>query len=106
MRAGQLDRVIEIQDIFEDAVDEYGTPTRTKSGASLKVRAQMLSYDTTNREGARPTTEQSITFRVYWIEGLSLESHVLYDGQVFKILKIREIGRRAGLDLVVDRVGP
>lgn len=104
MRAGQLDRVIQIQDVFEVAVDEYGTPTRTFQ--KVRVRAQMLQYDTTNREGTRPTTDTTITFRVYWIEGISLESRVIYDEQVFKIQKIREIGRRAGLDLVVERVGP
>jgi hypothetical protein len=105
MRAGLLDREIRIDDLFEIVPDEYGTANRVRTGAFRKVRAQVLQYDTTDREGARPTTTATITFRIYWVEGVSLESRVLFDGQFYKIKKVREIGRRAGLELVVERVG-
>jgi SPP1 family predicted phage head-tail adaptor len=103
MRAGQLDRVIQIQDVLDVTVDEYGTTTRTFQ--KVRVRAQMLQYDTSNREGIRPSTEITITFRIYWIEGVTLESRVLYDGQVYKIQRIREVGRRFGLEIVCERIG-
>jgi SPP1 family predicted phage head-tail adaptor len=104
VRAGALDRVIEIQS-RSTGLDLYGTPIDVWTTAAT-VRAQILQDDTTNREGARPTTDATITFRIYWTDRISLESRVVYDDQVFKIQKIREIGRRAGLDLVVERVGP
>lgn len=104
MRAGQLDRTIQIQDVCDVAIDEYGTPTKTWQW--ITVRAQMLSHDSTNREGVRSSTDTTITFRIYFLPGVTLDNRVLYDGQQYKIQKIRELGRRAGLDLVVERVGP
>lgn len=106
MRAGLLDRTIRIDDLFEIVPDGYGTANRVRTGGTRKVRAQLLQYDATDRDGARPTTDTTLTFRCYWFEGVSLESRVVYEGQSHKIKKVREIGRRAGLDLVVERVGP
>jgi SPP1 family predicted phage head-tail adaptor len=104
MRAGLMDRVIEIQTPLA-AVDDYGTPVTTWTKLAT-MRAQVLQYDTSNREGQHVTSDTTITFRMYWMDGLSLEHRVLYDGQALKIGKIKEIGRRVGLDLIVERVGP
>lgn len=104
MRAGSLDRVIEIQSAVT-AVDEYGTPVTTWTKLAT-MRAQVLQYDTSNREGQHVTSDTTITFRIYWLDGVTLEHRVLYDGNAFKITKIKEIGRRVGLDLIVERVGP
>ncbi|MEH2517553.1 head-tail adaptor [Bradyrhizobium sp. AZCC 1610] len=103
MRAGTLDRVIEIQ-TRTTGLDLYGTPMDVWNTAAA-VRAQMLQYDTSNREGVHTATDTTITFRIYWIEGVTLESHVLYEGHAYKIQKIREIGRRAGLDITCERAG-
>jgi hypothetical protein len=70
------------------------------------MRAQVLQYDTSNREGQHVTSDTTITFRCYFLDGVTLENRVLYDGSAFKITKIKEIGRRVGLDLIVERVGP
>lgn len=104
MQAGKLDRVIEIQ-ALTTSPDDYGTPVKTWSKLAT-MRAQVLQYDTSNREGQRVTSDTTITFRMYWLDGITLEHHVLYEGQAFKIGKIKEIGRRVGLDLIVERVGP
>jgi hypothetical protein len=41
-----------------------------------------------------------------WIDGVTLENRVCYQDQAFKIMTIKEIGRRVGLDIVCERVGP
>jgi hypothetical protein len=41
-----------------------------------------------------------------WLDGITLEHRVLYDGQTYRISRLKEIGRRVGLDLVVEHVGP
>ena len=106
MRAGLLDRVIHIDDLFEIVPDEYGTARRVKTGSNRKVRAKLLQYDVTDREGGgRPTTDAMLTFRCYWFDGATLEARVNYEGEAYEIKKIREIGRRAGLDIVCQRVG-
>jgi len=104
MQAGRLDRVIEIQELATE-IDDYGTPTKLWSKVA-EVRAQMLSYDATNRDGVRSSTDTTITFRIYYLAGVNLDCQVIYNDKPFKIQKIKELGRRAGLDLVVERVGP
>jgi SPP1 family predicted phage head-tail adaptor len=105
MQAGKLDRVIEIQRPTT-MLDLYGTPSQGWT-TFKRMRAQLLAFSTDNREGQRGnTTDTTITFRMRWLDGVTLENRVLYDGQAFKIIQIREIGRRVGLDLTCERVGP
>jgi SPP1 family predicted phage head-tail adaptor len=105
MQAGRLDRVIEVQRPTT-TLDLYGTPTQGWTKVAT-MRAQLLAFSADNREGQRGSTSDTvITFRTRWLDGVTLESRVLYDGQVFKIAKVKEIGRRVGLDLTCERVGP
>jgi SPP1 family predicted phage head-tail adaptor len=105
MRAGSLDRVIEIQRPTT-TLDLYGTPTQGWAKVAT-MRAAMLQYSTDDREGQRgSTTDTTVTFRTRWLDGVTLENRILYDGQAFKIIKTKEIGRRAGLDIMCERVGP
>lgn len=103
MRAGALDRSIELQS-RATGLDLYGTPIDVWTTFAT-VRAQVLQYDTTNREGVHTTTDTTITFRIYWLACVTLENRVLYDGQPSKIQKIKEIGRRVGLDISCERNG-
>jgi SPP1 family predicted phage head-tail adaptor len=105
MRAGNLDRVIQIQRPTT-GLDLYGTPIETWTLVAT-VRAQKLENAIANREGERgDTTDNTITFRIYWIDGVTLENRITYEGQQFKIVSIKEIGRHVGLDLTCGRVGP
>jgi SPP1 family predicted phage head-tail adaptor len=104
MQAGKLDRVIEIQRPTT-GLDLYGTPTQTWAKVAT-MRAQLLQFSTDNREGQRgSTTDTTITFRMRWLDGVTLENRVVYDGSAFTIRQIKEIGRRVGLDLTCERVG-
>jgi head-tail adaptor len=105
MRAGNLDRVIYIQSPGT-GLDLYGTPTRVWTRFAT-MRAQVLQFATDDREGSRGnTTDTMITFRMRWLDGVTLENRVSYQGQAFVIRQIKEIGRRVGLDVVCERVGP
>jgi SPP1 family predicted phage head-tail adaptor len=105
MRAGNLDRLVSIERCTV-AVDAYGTAIDTWA-LFATMRAQVLQYSTDDRETAHGnSTDRSITFRMRWLDGLTLEHRVSYEGQPFKIKQIKEIGRRVGLDLICERVGP
>jgi head-tail adaptor len=105
MRAGNLDRVIRIERSFI-ALDLYGVPF-TAWTLFATMRAQKLENAVSDREGARgDTTDNIIAFRMRWIDGVTLEHRVSYEGQTFKIMTIKEIGRRVGLDVTCERVGP
>jgi SPP1 family predicted phage head-tail adaptor len=105
MRAGNLDRVIRIEHCFT-ALDFYGVPF-TAWTTFATMRAQKLENAVSDREGARgDTTDNVITFRMRWLDGVTLEHRVSYQDQPFKIMTIKEIGRRIGLDIQCERVGP
>jgi head-tail adaptor len=71
------------------------------------VRAQKLENATNDREDQRGnTTDTVITFRMRWLDGVTLDNRVSYEGQAFNIRQIKEIGRRVGLDVQCERVGP
>jgi SPP1 family predicted phage head-tail adaptor len=105
MRAGNLDRIVLIEQATTN-VSDAGTPKKSWTTFAT-MRAQLLQFDTNDREASRGSaTEQSVTFRMRWLDGVTLDHRVNYDGQAFTIKTIRELGRRAGLDLICERLGP
>jgi SPP1 family predicted phage head-tail adaptor len=104
MRSGNLDRVIQIQRPTT-GLDLYGVPVMAWALVAT-MRAQKLENATSDREGVRgDTTDNVITFRMRWIDGVTLENRVTYQDQPFKIMTIKEIGRRVGLDITCERLG-
>ncbi|MGY4469352.1 SPP1 family predicted phage head-tail adaptor [Bradyrhizobium sp. LB9.1b] len=104
MRAGNLDRVIEIQR-RTTGLDLYGAPVETWTPVAT-MRAQLLKNATDNQEGQRgDITNAVLTFRMRLLDGVTLENRVTYQGQQFEIVGISEIGRSVGLDLACERVG-
>ncbi|WP_426609493.1 phage head closure protein [Bradyrhizobium sp. McL0616] len=103
MRAGNLDRLIEIQR-RGTGLDLYGTPVETWTTYAT-MRAQLLKNTTDDREGERGhTTDATLTFRMYYFASLSLNDRLLYEGQQFEITGISEIGRRVAVDLTCQRL--
>jgi SPP1 family predicted phage head-tail adaptor len=104
MRAGNLDRLVEIQR-RSTGVDLYGTPIDVWTTFAT-MRAQKLENATDDREGQRgSTTDTVIAFRMRWLDGVTLENRISYEGQSFDIRQIKEIGRRVGLDITCERIG-
>ena len=104
MRAGNLDRVIAIER-ETTSLDLYGVPVKVWTLVAT-MRAQVLQFATDDTESpARGNTSDSkITFRMRWMDGLTLDNRISYQGQAFVIRQIKEIGRRVGFDLICERV--
>jgi SPP1 family predicted phage head-tail adaptor len=105
MRAGNLDRIITIER-ETTGLDLYGTPIRVWVPLAT-MRAQKLESVISDRESARgSTTDNTITFRTRWLDRVTLESRIIYEGYQYSIRQIKEIGRRVGLDIACERIGP
>ena len=105
MRAGNLDRTIFIERKTV-ALNDYGAPVESWTQLAM-MRAQLLQNSMDDREGARGhSTDATVTFRTRWLDGVTLEDRVSYAGHAYTIRQIKELGRRAGLDLLCERVGP
>jgi head-tail adaptor len=95
------------------AVLKRGNTTIDATGATTPawstfatLRAQKIAHATNNRDGiSGGTTETTITFRAYWLDGLTLGDRVLFEDEVFNVVQIKEIGRHIGMDIVCRRVG-
>jgi head-tail adaptor len=104
MRAGNLDRVIVIE-APTVTYDEYRTPV-TSWAPVVSLRAQPIMRSTGDRQGQHAVTDGTATFRTYFYPGVTLEHRAVFEGQAFKITAIKEIGRRVGLEITCERVGP
>lgn len=104
MRAGKLDKIIEVQRHIV-AVDDYGTQTEGWTAVAT-VRAQVLQSSTEEFLRSFGTTSDiALIFRIRHIGGLTPTDRVLFDGKAYDLKEVKELGRRAGLDLRCAMVG-
>jgi len=98
MRAGKLTHTITIQR-FASTVDEYGTVVEDWTTFAT-VKAELIQSSTTEFLRSFGTSEEpAIIFRIRYREDITLADRVMHGGNVFDLKEIRELGRRAGLEL-------
>lgn len=101
MRAGNLDRQIEITRTTTVAnPDEPWVPGEETTVTIATTRAQVVQQST--EEFMRNFGEQqvqAVIFRIRYRAGIQLTDQVLYQGAVYDLEEIKEIGRRKGLEL-------
>lgn len=103
MRAGSLDREITIER-FARTVDGVGKRAETWT-AHATVRAQLVQSSTDEflRDHGE-TAAKAVIFRVRFLAGITVADRVRFDGVVFDLVQVKELGRRAGLELRCERV--
>ena len=93
MRAGKLDRVITIQRAVTSP-NAFNEPVETWQDV-----ARVWAQQRPNR-GAERFTAQGIngdavlTFHIRWRSDLTVKDRILYEGRVWNITDVREVGRR------------
>ncbi|KAB0679526.1 phage head closure protein [Aureimonas leprariae] len=101
MKAGNLDRRVRIERELE-LVDAYGTTSRTSSPV-VTVWAQLITASTDEiLAGNVEASSTVVVFRIRWRDDVRLDDHVIYNGQSFNIVGMKELGRRDGLELRVE----
>lgn len=99
MRAGKLDRVLDIEAVTITQ-DEYGSPVETWAPFVAGLRAQIVQASTeeyfrASGEGATST----IVFRTRFVAGVTNTHRIIHDERQFDIEEVKEIGRGAGLEI-------
>ncbi|WAJ26276.1 phage head closure protein [Antarcticirhabdus aurantiaca] len=98
MRAGKLDKTITIERSAA-SVDEYGTPSEGWSPVAT-VRAQVIQATTEEfMRSFGQASEAAAVFRIRHLDGITPGDRVTYQGRPFDIKEVKELGRRAGIDL-------
>lgn len=104
MRAGNLDRVITIERATE-TIDQNGTPQNAWALLAT-MRAERIESSTDEFiRGYGASPESVVIFRTRFLEGVTVADRVSYEGQALNIKQVKELGRRHGLELRLERPG-
>jgi SPP1 family predicted phage head-tail adaptor len=104
MRAGKLDRSITVETVTT-TVDDAGTPVETWEPLAT-LRAELLDSAMDEQQGEQgATTRDMLTFQTRYVPGVSVAARILYQGEPYNLLQVREIGRGRGLELKAVRLG-
>lgn len=104
MRAGKLDRIIQIQSFTYGEPDEYGNVTEGWADF-VTLRAQIVQMNTEEYLRAfGEISETVIVFRTRFVSGVTTGHRVEYEGRHFNIRETKEIGRGQGLELRCQEV--
>ncbi|MDD2869737.1 phage head closure protein [Neomegalonema sp.] len=98
MRAGDLDRRASIQELTRTPDGGGGYDIIWQERASLWAAVQQMN----GKEfltGGGVQAQRRIVFRVRWLDWITPKHRVAYDGRIHEIHEVRELGRRAGLEL-------
>jgi SPP1 family predicted phage head-tail adaptor len=98
MRAGRLDRSIELQSL-STTNNSFGEPVETWT-----TIATVAAAVTPNRGNERFTAQQVVghavvTFKIRYRTGLTVLNRIRYQGRQWDIHDVREVGRREGLEI-------
>lgn len=100
---GRLDRKIKIQAPTESR-DAGGGVVQTFSDVA-EVWAEVRPVTSSERFATEAIhSARASVFRVHFINDLSSKCRILYDGLVFEIKGIAEIGRRVGLEITGEAI--
>jgi SPP1 family predicted phage head-tail adaptor len=105
MLAGRLDRRVRIE---QRAVTRGADGSEVIAWSLLaEVWAQVLPLRGQERYGAgAEQPERDARIRIRWISGISAGMRVQYEGRVWDIQAVLEIGRREGIDLLCSGQQP
>jgi len=105
LRAGRLDREITVERV-ETSVDDAGSPQETWS-THLELRAELLDGGEAEVERAwGASTEVELVLRTRYVDDVTLADRIVYEDRPYEIVRIRELGRRRGLEIGLRSVGP
>lgn len=102
MKAGELNRKIRI---------EVNTPTRDDAGDSIDswstlstVWASMQSGSGGEKtEAEKSASTNVVTFRMYWLSGVSSKNRICYNSEYYNILGVSEIGYLEGMEIKAEK---
>lgn len=104
MRAGRLDRTIIIER-GAHTVDAAGTPSFTWTTLAT-LRAERIQSSTDEYLQAQGANAETVMiFRTRFVASVTTADRVLYEGDVFNIREVKELGRRRGLELRTEKDG-
>jgi SPP1 family predicted phage head-tail adaptor len=105
MRAGALDRIIIIERQLGTGLDDAGTPVSVGWMPFVTSRAQLIEASTDEYlRGYGEGENGKAIFRLRWVDGVTADMRVIWEGRTLNIREIKQIGRNRGLELRCEEV--
>ena len=104
MQAGKLDRKIILQR-FTETRDEYNEPVKTWATLATRSASYEPLSDGEKFSASETAAEASARFVIRYssaVADLDPKDRLTFDGVVYQILRVKEIGRREGLEITVS----
>jgi SPP1 family predicted phage head-tail adaptor len=101
MQAGKLDRKITLQRSTETR-DEYNEPVKTWATLATRSASYEPLSDGEKFSASETAAEASARFVIRWssaVATLNPRDRLLYEGDTWEILRVKEMGRREGLEI-------
>lgn len=106
MKAGRLNRMIDIERIGVPALDEDRVPVDTWATiAKLPAEFVQVSADEF-LTGGGTASASVVIFRTRYRDGVEETDRVRFNGRTFGILSVVELGRRQGLEIRASTKAP
>lgn len=98
MRSGRLKRVITIQQATTE-LNDVGTPEHAWTDLAV-IRAEVERVSTEELiRGFGASDETVVIFRTRHLAGITNADRVTFEGRVFNLKEVVDLGRRGGLEL-------
>jgi SPP1 family predicted phage head-tail adaptor len=105
MKAGKLDRQFTIERATQ-TIDDAGTPVQTWAPL-LRAWGKLVANATGDSDQASCSrTTRTVKFEARFIAGITLDDRLRYEGRQYILRDLEEIGRRIGLKIKAERIGP
>lgn len=98
MRAGKLDRLIELQEKIETVQPSGSVSKVWITVATARAELVQTSADEIAAGFGEAQTDD-LTFRIWWRPNLTTANRIVYAGAAYDIKRIVEIGRRRLLEI-------
>lgn len=108
MNIGKLDRLLLLQAPAAVAQDSFGQPVGTPGFTDVATVYGQPIYPrpgTETVQTAQLTAEQTVQFTIRYRADVRPTWQVVYEGTIYLITAVAEIGRRQGLTLTTQRRG-
>lgn len=101
LAAGKMDRRIRLER-FTSALDEYNEPIETWAPLATRWASYEPLSDGEKFSAWETTASVSARFQIRWSRGvadLNPKDRLIFDGVVHEIIRVKEVGRREGLEI-------
>lgn len=100
LRIGKMDRSIIIEELVKSQGEDYGEPVEQWLPWGEPVWANVYSGGSREFEAARQISSEIDTqFQIRYLEGVKPTMRISYEGLLYEIVRIQEVGRRERLNL-------